>query len=70
LYRYPLLLLLLPVLLVVAIKRANGHMQSNPSGDHTLQAGDTLIAVGGTGQLDQLKKMAGAAGSGQLPRGV
>jgi voltage-gated potassium channel len=45
--------------IIVAIKRADGHMLSNPSGDHTLQASDTLIAVGGMSQLDQLKKLAG-----------
>jgi voltage-gated potassium channel len=44
--------------IVVAIKRSDGHMLSNPSGDHTLQAGDTLIAVGGMAQLDELKKLA------------
>jgi voltage-gated potassium channel len=48
-----------PGVIVVAIKRAGGHMLSNPSGDQVLEAGDTLIAVGGVGQLDQLKKMAG-----------
>ncbi len=48
-----------PGVIIVAIKRADGHMQSNPSGDHTLRAGDTLIAVGGTTQLERLKELAG-----------
>jgi voltage-gated potassium channel len=52
-----------PGVIVVAIKRADGHMLSNPSGDHTMQAGDTLIVVGGMGQLDRLKKLAGDEGS-------
>jgi K+/H+ antiporter YhaU regulatory subunit KhtT len=49
--------------IVVAVKRADGHMLSNPSGDQTMQAGDTLIVVGGTAQLDRLKKLAGDGNS-------
>jgi voltage-gated potassium channel len=44
--------------IIVAIKRSDGHMLSNPSGDQALQVGDTLIAVGGMAQLDELKKLA------------
>jgi voltage-gated potassium channel len=47
--------------IVVAIKRADGHMLSNPSGDQALQVGDTLIGIGGIDQLEELKKMAGGA---------
>jgi voltage-gated potassium channel len=52
-----------PGVIVVAGKRADGPMRSNPSGDPTQQAGDTLIAVGGMEQLDRLKKLAGVEGS-------
>jgi voltage-gated potassium channel len=52
-----------PGVIVVAVKRADGHMLSNPSGDQTMQAGDTLIVVGGTAQPDRLKKLAGDGNS-------
>jgi voltage-gated potassium channel len=42
--------------IVVAVKRADGHMLSNPSGDQTMQAGDTA-------QLDRLNKLAGDGNS-------
>ena len=46
-----------PGVIVVAIKRRDGHMLSNPSGDHTLEEGDTLIAVGGTMQAGSLEEV-------------
>ena len=45
-------------IIVVAVKRASGHMLSNPGGEQAFEVGDTLIAIGGTAQLEELKKMA------------
>ena len=43
---------------VVAIKRAGGHMQFNPSPDDSLQVGDQLVVLG---HVDQLKALEGVA---------
>jgi voltage-gated potassium channel len=48
--------------IVVAIKRPNGEMVANPSGETVLEADSTLIALGHRQQLDRLEKI--AAGSG------
>ena len=40
--------------MIVAIKKATGHMVYNPPGDAVLEAGDILIALGQRRQLDQL----------------
>jgi voltage-gated potassium channel len=48
--------------IIVAIKKKQGHMLYNPPGDALIQAGDTLIALGHRQQLDQLEAMAGSGG--------
>ena len=48
-------------IIVVAIKKANGHLVSNPQGDAVMEPGDTLIAIGHRQQLDQLEKLARSA---------
>jgi voltage-gated potassium channel len=45
--------------IVVAIKRAGGHLVSNPPGDAVMAPGDTLIALGDRQNLDRLERMAG-----------
>jgi voltage-gated potassium channel len=45
--------------IVVAIKKAGGHLLSNPPGDAVMEAGDTLIALGPRQDLDKLEQMAG-----------
>jgi voltage-gated potassium channel len=52
---------------VVAIKRADGHMQFNPAPDDTLQVGDQLVVLGNVAQLRALEEAAAstAAGAGQ-----
>jgi voltage-gated potassium channel len=44
--------------IIVAIKKADGHMQFNPPGEALMEAGDTLIALGGRQDLDQLEQLA------------
>jgi voltage-gated potassium channel len=44
--------------IVVAIKRANGHMQFNPSPEDTLQVGDQLVLLGDSNQLKALDEVA------------
>jgi voltage-gated potassium channel len=48
-------------IIVVAIKKASGHLVSNPQGDAVMEPGDTLIAIGHRQQLDQLEKLARSA---------
>ena len=50
--------------IVVAIKRANGHLLSNPPGDAFMGAGDTLIALGARQSLDQVEVLAGRNANG------
>jgi voltage-gated potassium channel len=45
--------------IVVAIKRASGHMQFNPSPEDLLQTGDQLVLLGDTTQLKALEEAAG-----------
>jgi voltage-gated potassium channel len=45
-------------IIIVAIKKASGHLLSNPQGDAVMEAGDTLIAIGHRQQLDQLEQLA------------
>jgi voltage-gated potassium channel len=47
--------------IVVAIKKSNGHLVSNPAGDVVMEAGDTLIVLGGRPNLDKLEVLAGNA---------
>jgi voltage-gated potassium channel len=47
--------------IVVAIKKANGHLLSNPPGDAVMEPGDTLIALGNRQNLDKVEEMAGNA---------
>jgi voltage-gated potassium channel len=44
--------------IVVAIKRADGHMQFNPEPDDIVQAGDQLVALGNPSQLRALEETA------------
>jgi voltage-gated potassium channel len=48
--------------IIVAIKKAAGHMVFNPPGDALMEPGDLLITLGNRTQLDQLEQMAGAHG--------
>jgi voltage-gated potassium channel len=48
--------------IVVAIKRANGHLDANPSGAAVMEAGDTLIALGARQNLDQVEILASRPG--------
>ena len=43
---------------IVAIRRKNGHMIFNPSGDAIIEAGDLLIAIGRAESLAELTKLA------------
>lgn len=45
--------------IVVAIKKANGHLLANPPGDAVMMPGDTLIALGSRKCLDRLEVLAG-----------
>jgi voltage-gated potassium channel len=45
--------------IVVAIKKANGHLVANPPGDAVMEAGDTLIALGARQSLDRVEALAG-----------
>ena len=47
--------------IVVAIKRADGHMQFNPEPDDMLRAGDQLVVLGNPDQLRALEETAGPA---------
>jgi voltage-gated potassium channel len=44
--------------IIVAIKKAAGHMQFNPPGEAMMEAGDTLIALGDRLHLDKLDELA------------
>lgn len=44
--------------IIVAIRKPEGHMQYNPPGDAVMTAGDVLIALGHRQQLDQLEGLA------------
>lgn len=44
--------------IVVAIKRASGHMQFNPSPEDKIEAGDQLVLLGDTNQLKALDDVA------------
>jgi voltage-gated potassium channel len=48
--------------IIVAIKKAAGHMVFNPPGDAVMAPGDLLITLGNRNQLDQLDQMAKASG--------
>jgi voltage-gated potassium channel len=45
--------------IVVAIKKASGHLVANPPGDAVMEAGDTLIALGARQSLDRVEDLAG-----------
>jgi voltage-gated potassium channel len=45
--------------IIVAIKKAQGHMVFNPPGDAVMEPGDLLITLGNRSQLDQLDRLAG-----------
>ena len=44
---------------IIAIRRRNGHMLFNPSGDAVLETGDLLIAIGRAESLLKLERQAG-----------
>ncbi|MFV1976065.1 MAG: hypothetical protein ACC651_09970, partial [Candidatus Scalindua sp.] len=44
---------------IVAIKRASGEMEFNPTSTSVIKQGDTLIAMGETKQLKALGDLAG-----------
>jgi voltage-gated potassium channel len=44
--------------IVVAIKKASGHLVANPPGDAIMEAGDTLIALGARQSLDRVEDLA------------
>jgi voltage-gated potassium channel len=44
--------------IVVAIKKATGHLVANPPGDAVMEAGDTLIALGARQNLDRVEDLA------------
>jgi voltage-gated potassium channel len=44
--------------IIVAIKKAQGHMVFNPPGDAIMEPGDLLITLGNRQQLDQLERLA------------
>jgi voltage-gated potassium channel len=45
-------------IIVVAIKKAQGHLIANPPGDAVMEVGDTLIVLGKRQHLDRLEEMA------------
>ena len=49
--------------IVVAIKRANGHMQFNPSPEDMLETGDQLVLLGDAKQLKALDEAAKGTGA-------
>ena len=44
--------------IIVAIKRLDGTMEFNPNSTSTINAGDTLVALGETSKLKELEKLA------------
>lgn len=48
--------------IIMAIKKANDDMVFNPGPDASLEAGDTLVAVGNASDLCSLREMCGCAG--------
>ena len=46
--------------IIVAMKRASGEMEFNPTSTSVIKEGDTLIAMGETKQLKALEEMVGA----------
>ncbi len=47
--------------IVVAIKKSNGHLVANPPGDAVMEVGDTLIALGARQSLDRVEVLAGGS---------
>jgi voltage-gated potassium channel len=46
--------------IVIAVKRADGHVEFPPSGDEPLDAGDSIVVLGRRSNLDQFRKLFGA----------
>jgi voltage-gated potassium channel len=44
-------------LIIIAIKKSDGDMLFNPSFEATVNIGDTLVAVGESGNLEKLEKI-------------
>jgi voltage-gated potassium channel len=55
--------------IVVAIKRADGHMQFNPEPDDVVAVGDQLVALGNPGQLKTLEETAAGRRLAPAPPG-
>jgi voltage-gated potassium channel len=49
-------------IIVVAIKKANGHLAANPPHDAVLMSGDTLITLGARPSLDRVEVLASSGG--------
>jgi len=47
-------------IIIVAIKRASGHMEFNPTSTCVIRQGDTLVVMGEKKQLQELEKVVGA----------
>ena len=45
-------------IIVIGIKRLGGDLIFNPSGETSIHAGDTLVALGASGQMDKLANLA------------
>jgi voltage-gated potassium channel len=45
---------------VIGVKSPDGHIVYNPTADHIVQSGDTLIMVGGGGQLSKIDQLCAA----------
>jgi voltage-gated potassium channel len=50
--------------IVVAIKRADGHMQFNPEPDDMMQVSDQLVVLGNAAQLKALEEAASGSPAG------
>ena len=49
-------------IIILAIRRRSGTIEFNPGADHTISPGDYLIAMGDSGKLKELEKLAGVRG--------
>jgi voltage-gated potassium channel len=53
---------------VIGIKRADGQIVYNPTADHIIETGETLIMVGGGGQLSRIDELCAAPETIRRPR--
>jgi len=52
---------------VIGVKRTSGQIIYNPTADHVVQSGDTLIMVGGGGQLSKIDELCAAPDKVERP---